>query len=466
MRNWRYTAVAVASLAAFAAALPAAAKVPKDQADRLLQPNGDLTPLGAEKAGNKDGSIPAWNGGWTQAPPGWKGPGERVVDPFPEDRPLFTITSQNLAQYKDKLTVGQLALFQAYPQSYKMHVFQTRRTAGAPKFVYEATYNNALNAELGGGGEALVNAITGIPFPIPSVGHEVIWNHKVRYRGQGGRRWNVQAAVTDRGGYNLSKLTEDFAIKYSAPNIKPADLDNVLIYFLQIVRSPARLAGTITLVHETMDQIKEPRRAWQYNPGQRRLRRAPNVGYDNPGTASDGLRTNDQTDTFNGAMDRYTWKLMGKREMIVPYNDYRLASEKVKYDDILNPGHINQDLCRYELHRVWVVDANLKQGTSHIYKRRTFYVDEDSWQIVAVDIYDKRDQLWRVQETHTLAVYDPGQVTKEASGALGPALETVYDLNSRRYLAQAMNNEEENTYEKIFPASYFEPSNVAKLVTK
>jgi hypothetical protein len=461
MRTWH--SCAVACLAA-AVALPAAAKVSKDQADRLV--SGDLTPMGGEKAANKDGGIPAWTGGWTKAPPDWKGPGTRVVDPFPEDKPAFTITADNVAQYKDRLSSGQIALFARYPKTYKMNVYPTRRTAGAPKFVYEATYNNALNAELGGNGEAVVNGITGIPFPIPQNGQEALWNHKLRYRGQGGRRVNVQAAVTDSGSYTLSKLREDFRIQYSTKGIKPEDLKNVSIFFLQVVTDPPRLAGTLTLVHETMDQVKEPRRAWQYNPGQRRLRRAPQVGYDNPGTATDGLRTNDQFDGFNGALDRYTWKLMGKRELFVPYNDYRLASEKVKYKDILRPAHINKDLVRYELHRVWVVESSLRPGTSHIYKRRTFYIDEDSWTIMVVDVYDRRDQLWRVQETHSLAVYDPGQVTKEASGAIGPVMEVVHDLNSRRYLAMAMANEEPVGYEHIWPASYFEPGNVSKMTIK
>jgi hypothetical protein len=454
-------------LACFALALtlPALAKVPKEQADRLLE-GGDLTPMGAEKAGTKDGAIPAWAGGWTQAPPGWKGTGTKAVDPFPQDKPRFTITAPNLGQYKNNLSPGQLALFARYPNTYKMNVYQTRRTAGAPKFIYEATYQNALNAELGSNGEAVVNGITGIPFPIAQNGQEAMWNHKLRYRGQGGRRINVQAAVTESGSFNESRLREDFRLAYSAKGIKPEDLNNVSIYFLQVVTDPPRLAGTITLVHETMDQVKEPRRAWQYNPGQRRLRRAPNVGYDNPGTASDGLRTNDQFDGFNGAMDRYTWKLVGKKEIYIPYNDYRLGSEKVKYRDILKQQHINKDLVRYELHRVWVVDSQLKSGTSHIYKRRTFYVDEDSWQIAVVDCYDKRNQLWRVQESHSLAVYDPGQVTKEASGAIGPVMEVVHDLNSRRYLAMAMANEEPAGYEHLWPSSYFDPANVSKLVTK
>jgi len=434
-------------------ALPLSAKVPPQEAQRL---KSDLTPVGAEKAANADGSIPAWDGGLTQPPPCFQ-PGKRYCDPFPEDKPAYTITAQNAAQYQDKLSVGQLAMLKKFP-TYKINVYPTRRTAASPQHVYDATYQNALNAELGGNGEALMNAIIGIPFPIPKTGHEPIWNHKVRYRGESVRRWNNQFAMTTAGTYNHVKIREDVLFPYNMKGATPEGLNNVIIYFLQVVESPPRLAGTITLVHETMDQVKEPRRAWQYNPGQRRLRRAPNVGYDNPGTGADGLRTNDQTDTFNGAMDRYDWKLVGKKEMIVPYNDYVLHSDRYKYKDLFQKGHINQDLARYELHRVWVVDSTTRPGTSHIYKRRTFYVDEDSWAILLVDVYDRRDQLWRFQEAFTGMAYD--------KPFLAPVGETVYDLQSGRYLAQAFNNEDPENEEKEFAPSYFDPGNVTRQVTK
>jgi hypothetical protein len=427
------------------------AKVTPDEAARL---KSELTPLGGEKAANADGSIPAWEGGLTEAPPCFQ-PGKRYCDPFPEDKPQFTITAQNVAQYQQKLSAGQLAMFKKYP-SYKMNVYATRRTAASPTHIYEATYQNALNASLGGNGESLQGAITGIPFPIPQTGHEPIWNHKVRYRGDSIRRWNNQFATTTAGGYNHVKIREDVLFPYNKKGATPEGLNNVILYFLQIVTSPARLSGTITLVHETMDQVQEPRRAWQYNPGQRRLRRAPNVGYDNPGTAADGLRTNDQTDTFNGAMDRYTWKIVGKKEMYIPYNSYKLHSDQVKYKDIVTKNHINQELARYELHRVWVVEAAIKQGTSHIYARRTFYVDEDSWQIALVDVYDRRNQLWRWQEAHTAMAYD--------QPFLAPIGETIYDMQSNRYLAQAFNNEDAENELKEFSTDYFSPSNVTKQV--
>jgi len=423
-----------------------------------LKAGGELTPVGAERAANKDGLIPEWTGGLLQAPPSYKGTGKRYTDPYPDDKALFTISKENLAQYKDKLSAGQIAMMTKYP-SFRMKVYPTRRTAGYADFVYEASYKNAQNASLGFGGEALLGAITGFPFPIAKSGQEAIWNHKVRYRGLGVSRWNNQAAVTESGSYTLVKIREDVKFPYGARNVSPESLKNVIIYFFQVVRDPPRLAGQITLVHETMDQVSEPRRAWQYNPGQRRLRRAPNVGYDNPSAASDGLRTNDQLDSYNGATDRYTWKLIGKKEMYVPYNAYQLHSDKFKYSDIIRKGHINMELPRYELHRVWVVDAFVKPRTSHMFKRRTFYLDEDSWQITLVDCYDNRDQLWRWQEQHAMQAYDKPYFSL-------PAMETAYDLLSGRYIAYAMNNEEDETYERDYEKSFFDPQNVQKQATK
>jgi hypothetical protein len=435
------------------AAGAAQARVSADEAARLGK---DLTPTGAEKAGNKDGTIPAWTGGLTAAPACFK-PGQRYCDPFADDKPLFTITSANIDQHKDRLSAGQVAMFRKYA-GYKMNVYPTRRSLALPDFAYAATRKNALEATLEGEGDALVGAAIGIPFPIPKSGHEPVWNHKLRYRGIGGRRFNNQFAVTTSGNYSHVTLREDFALRYSAPTATPSNLENVSIYFLQVVTQPARLAGTILLVHETIDQVREPRRAWQYNPGQRRLRRAPNVGYDNPGTAADGLRTNDQTDTFNGAMDRYTWKIVGKRDMYVPYNAYRLSSGDYKYSDIVKKDFLNQDLPRYELHRTWVVDSELKSGTSHIYKRRVFFIDEDSWNMLLVDIYDNRDQLWRWQEAHPLMLYD--------RTFQGITAETVYDLLNNRYLVQALSNEDAEFVEQEFPPSYYDPANVAKQAIK
>jgi len=409
-------------------ALCAQAAVNSSEAARL---GADLTPLGAEAAGNTDGSIPAWNGGILTPPAGYK-VGDHHQDPFAADKPLYTVTPSNLGQYESKLTAGSVSLLKAYAD-YKLIVYPTRRSANAPQRIYDATKANATTGTLANNGNSFENALTGIPFPLPSSGLEVIWNHLARYRGVSASRHIAQAAPTRNGSYTLVQFEDEFLFNYARPGVTIGQLENILAYYKQAVTAPARQAGTILLAHETLDQVKEKRSAWVYNTGQRRVRRAPDVAYDNPGTASDGMRTSDQFDMYNGAPDRYDWKLVGKREMIVPYNSYKLHSDSVKYTDILKPLHLNQDLARYELHRVWIVEATLKPGASHIYKRRTFYLDEDSWQILAVDQYDSHDQMWRVSEAHCINYYD--------AQVFWSTLEAHTDLIAGRYLVVGLDNE-------------------------
>ncbi len=404
------------------------AKVSPAEAAKL----GDtLTPLGGEKAGNADGTIPAWDGGITEPPAGFK-QGDHHPDPYAGDAVLFTITGDNVGEYADKLTPGHQALLKTYP-SFKMKVYPSHRSAAAPQRIYDATKKIATTAELVEGGNGVRGAIHGTPFPIPKEGVEVVWNHLTRYRGEIASRKVGQAQPTRGGSFTEVVFEDEFNVVYSQEDQTEESLNNRILYFKQEVIAPARLAGGILLVHETMDQVKEPRAAWLYNPGQRRVRKAPNVAYDNPGTASDGMRTSDQFDMFNGAPDRYDWKLVGKKEMYVPYNNYALHSDQLKHKDILTKLHVNPEYLRYELHRVWVVDATLKAGTNHLYKRRTLYVDEDSWQILAVDQYDKRDTLWRVSEGFVINYYDLPTVWT--------TLEVHTDLQAGRYLAIGLDNE-------------------------
>lgn len=433
MKKFALTASAIAL--ALGASM-AHAKVSEADAAKL---GAELTPLGGEKAGNADGSIPAWDGGLTQAPAGYT-PGEFHVDPFPGDKVEFTITAQNYQQYAAFLSDGQKKMFETYPDTYKMPVYQTRRTAANPQFVYDATKANATRAELVQGGNGIKNAAIGVPFPIPSNGVEAIWNHVLRYRGEAVARNGGQAAPTAGGDYNVIGFDEVLLVKYSAKDATPEKLleENILMKFKQKISSPARLAGTALLVHETMDQVREPRQAWTYNTGQRRVRRAPNIAYDAPGTAADNLRTTDDFDMFNGAPDRYNWELKGKQEMYVAYNNYALHSDSVKYSDILQPGHINPDLTRFEKHRVWVVEATLKEGFRHVYQKRVFFIDEDSWQVQVADMYDNRGELYRVGVAYGVNYYD---VPTHWS-----TLDVYHDLNSRRYLAVGLDNED-NVYD-------------------
>lgn len=424
--------------AAAALAHSASGAISDEEAARLGQ---ELTPMGGVKSGNTEGTIPAWEGGIRSAAeagfPDFKVAGHHP-DPFADDAVMFTINADNMDQYADQLTEGHKALLSAYDTVY-MNVYPTHRSAAFPDRIYAATKRIATTAALTANGNGVTGAAEGVPFPIPENGLHVIWNHILRYRTDIAARRIGQAPVTRGGSYTLVKFEDEFNAVYSHAGAREEDLNNVIIYFVQKVTAPARLAGQVLLVHETLDQSKEHRRAWLYNPGQRRVRRAPNVAFDNPGTAADNLRTSDQFDMYNGSPERYDWQLVGKKEIYVPYNSYKLHSNSLKYTDILKPLHVNPEHLRYELHRVWVVDATLKPGTRHVYKRRTFYVDEDSWQILAVDQYDNRDQLWRVSEGHVINYYDVP--------TLWTTLEVHTDLQAGRYLAIGLNNEESTTYD-------------------
>jgi len=408
------------------------AKISSQDAAKL---SGELTPMGAIRAANKDGSIPAWKGGITTPPAGYK-VGMHHPDPFSSDKILYTVTNSNKEQYQDLLTPGVSKMLVTYPDTYKLNVYQSRRTASYPQYVYAATLENATRAELIQNGSGIKGAAIGIPFPTPANGIEAIWNHILRYRGISTTRNGGQAGPTASGNYTYIGFDESIMFDYSMPNATPEALQesNIIFRFKQKVIKPARLAGTAVLVHESMDQIKQPRQAWTYNSGQRRVRRAPNLAYDTPGAASDGLRTTDDFDMYNGAPDRYTWVLKGKQEVLIPYNSYKLHSDSLQYDDILKPGHIATDVVRWEKHRVWVVEAELKDGTRHVYKKRVFYIDEDSWQVSISDLYDNRDELYRVAVAYGLNYYD---VPTHWS-----TLEVYHDLVSRRYIAMGLDNQE------------------------
>lgn len=438
------------SLGVAVLAAPAAwSAISAEEAARL---GGDeLTPVGAERAGNADGSIPPWTGGLEAAPEGYV-EGERLVDPYAGEQELYRITAANHEEYKDLLSPGQIALLKRYPDTFSMPVYPTHRSARLPESEYARIKEGATTTSLLEGGNGIVNFNANVPFPIPNSGVEVVWNHITRYRTELGlaRRY-TQIPVQSNGNFS-PVLFEEFSL--FANRIADNPYPNRLFVFLQRILAPARLEGDVLLVHENIDQIAEPRSAWIYNAGQRRVRRAPSVAYDGPGTASDGLRTADDLDMFNGAPDRYEWELVGKQELIIPYNSYKLRSGDVDYKDIVQPGHMNPEYLRYEKHRVWVVESKLKDGARHIYARRTFYIDEDTWQMSIIDHYDGRGELWKVKEGHEVSHY---QVNVPWL-----AVESLHDLNSGRYLLIGLDNEEKGyqydfswtgTFDEFTPAA-------------
>ncbi len=458
------------ALAAIVAAMPSVgfATATAEEAAKL---GGELTPIGAIKAGNADGSIPEFTGeanfpadmkSWTpeflenlrtQDTAKLEAEFKKAIKPELL-KPFDTITKANMSKYADKLTDGHKALLNKYP-TYKMPLYKTVRTGFFPKEIYEATKKNATSAKLEGT-DLVTGAKVGFPFPIPKSGAEVIWNHRMKYRGNAVTRYNNQAIVKSDGSYQITKLTEEVKFKYA--NYKdPAEEGNkYLLMYLSETVSPPRVAGQLTLAHELIGpDAGSGRAAWIFSPGLGRVNRAPDVGYDNPAVGTDNEQYFDQIDVFNGSLDRYNWKLIGRKEMYIPYNSYQINSPLVKYADLLKPFHVNQDEARYELHRVWVVEATVRDGVRHNFAKRVFYVDEDSWSIAAVDCYDGRGEMWKVQEAHLITAPFVPTVTGSP--------EIIYDLQSTRYFVTALANEDKiSDFHASFSDKEFQPSALKK----
>jgi hypothetical protein len=389
------------ALSALAVVVPQAnAAVSVEEAQALGK---TLTPIGAEMAGNLAGTIPAYTGETPAAPASFV-PGSGIrPDPFAADQVKFSITAANLEQYAGQLTEATKELLRRYPQSYRVDVYPSRRSMTFPQSVLDSTSKNATTISSKKDGLILDGGYGGYPFPIPKNAYEVMWNHLTRYSGQG---FEVKAKnlIVDASGHPSLATTAKLNVEY--PYYQPSAVDSGNYYRIRVnYTAPARRAGEQLLVVEALNTLETGRRAWIYLPGQRRTKLAPDVAYDTPDPANGGSTTYDDTFVFNGAMDRYDFKLLSKQEMYIPYNNYKLVYQS-NSTQLLQPEHLNPDLVRWELHRVWVVEATLKPDQRHVYERRTFYIDEDSWLAVASDSYDKRGQLFRTVFAHATSSYD------------------------------------------------------------
>ncbi len=393
-----------------------------------------LTPAGAEKAGLTDARIPDWSGGLTAPPAGvrFDPRKDNPPDPFPVDRPYLEVTGDNADQYGGYLTDGHKAMLKAHGD-YKMKIYPTRRTCATPFYVYSATRANADISQLTSDGDGIQGGIMGVPFPLNRSAQEIMWNARLRFNGFKWKRQFATAPVQSNGSYDLVTTKDESIVRWANPAVRSvSELNNIIYLYIAKTIAPARIAGNVILVHESSNPAVDPRKAWAYSSGTRRVRRAPDIAYDNPGNNIDGMSTSDSFGGFNGAMDRYDWSIKGRRAAFIPYNDYKVLH--AKYVDLLKLGHINQDVVRYEAHRVWTVEAKLKPGSRHVYARRVFYVDEDSYMISAAENYDGRGQLWRMQEQMTVNYYHVP--------LCGIAGHMVYDLLSGRYLATDLIGEE------------------------
>ncbi len=438
-----------------------AAVTPEERASIGLE-GTVLTPAGAIRAGNAEGTIPEWKNVPITPPAGYKD-GEFLPDPFADDTVRFTITAQNFQEHADKLSEGQKKMFQTYSDFF-MNIYPTRRSAVYPPHIYEAALKNLDRSEL-----VYVDKDMGMigyrgarkawAFPIPHNADEAFLNQQSRPRLIWYDAMETTTAVASGGDYVPNKLQVNFHNKWSDPNQSDddpaADPANHNILYSQVLVAPAKVAGQVVLALEPISFTENYRKAWAYSPGQRRVKRAPQIIHDNPVTAGDGLGTTDNGYGFNGPNDRFSYKLLGKREMYVPYNPYKLASQEATLDKVIKAdGRLNQDYARYELHRVWVIEATLKEGTSHAYSKRVFYLDEDSWEVTLIDLYDRRGGLWRHWEDHNLMYYNIGFMNRVA--------EISYDFDAHRMLALMIDKDRAPNFAWRAPDAYFTPASVRR----
>ncbi len=439
-----------AAALALAIVLPhAGAAVSADEAAKL---NSTLTPLGAEKAGNKEGTIPAWDGAYTKVQPGFK-PGDARVDPFAGEKPQLSITGKNVDQYAAKLSAATVALLKKYP-TYRVDVYPTHRTGGAPNWVYENTFKNATRAKSVDGGWGVQGAYGGTPFPIPKTGYEAIMNHRLAWTGEAAMLPLRTVIVTPDGKRAVATEAEQtFQRPYYFKDGSLDKFDGIYQFGRLITKAPASKAGEGILAHDGVDEA-HPRAIWQYLVGQRRVRRAPSVSYDTPDSVTSGIGLFDEAFMLFGPLDHYELKLVGKKEMYIPYNNNRVATAKIA--DLMGPQFLNPDLVRWELHRVWEVEASLAPGKRHVVAKRRYYLDEDTWQIILIDGYDAQGQIWRGNYALTLLAPDLPAV-------LGNIMWGTYNVQTGAYLLNEASNELPVQYKTIprLPASYFGPEELA-----
>ena len=401
MRTWKILMTMIAVIFALNFATFSFGAVSPEEAAKL---GTTWTRFGAEMSGNKEGTIPAYTGGLTKPPANYVAGSGRYTDPFAGEKPLFSINAQNMNQHADKLTDGTKALIRKFP-TFRIDIYKTHRTIAYPEFVLKNTAKNAVTAKTTNGGLSVQDAHGGIPFPIPKDGYEVMWNHLLRFVGRA-TDTKYESYVADSSG-RLINIQQTLAWEeFPYYDEDQTRADSHLYWKVRVFyNGPPRKAGERLILLDPINMYEKGRVAYQYLPGQRRVKLAPEIGFDTPDSGTSGNDTYDESFLFNGSMERYNFKLIGKKEFYIPYNDYT-AIYGIKRDDLFGPKHLNPDVIRWEMHRMWVVEATLKPGKRHMYPKRRFYVDEDSWIVLSCENFDARTNLFKVGFAYLTTSYD------------------------------------------------------------
>ena len=382
---------------AFALAAPAYAAVSSEEAAKLG--GSELTSVGAERAGNADGSIPAWQADWTG--PAMPEKGGLYPDPFAGEKPLYTINQENMGQYAEVLSEGTQELIRRWGD-YRVDVYESHRVVDFPEWLKQATIANATRVQNTEDGASLEGAMGGYPYPIPKTGAEAIWNHNLRYYGPPYQArftgWMVDSTGNLIMTHDLENYTE------SPYHEDPEDTPKYFQRRLSTYLGPGRLVGEKSLTYMSLNfQADGNNKIWAYSQGQRRVRLAPDFGYDTPMTNAGGTYFFDELGMWEGQLDRFDFKLVGKKELLLPYNNYRFLMHTAP-GDAYGKQFANPDVMRWEKHRVWVVEATLKPGKRHAQSKKVFYIDEDSWSMVLYEGYDQAGKMMR--SAQGLITYD------------------------------------------------------------
>ncbi|MFL6923803.1 DUF1329 domain-containing protein, partial [Pseudomonas marginalis] len=418
-----------------------------------------LTPWGATVAGNAAGTIPAYTGGLPPStqPEGFKSDSGFWANPYASDKPLFIIDNKNVAQYADQLSDGTQELIKRFPGSYTVTVYPSRRSARYPDWINENSIANASRCKTIDDGLAVEGCFGGVPFPTPKTGHEVVWNAQLHYRGASllltGQGWYVDA----KGSKVLTNGTS--AASDSQYYNKALDVDKFAslgLYqtFLNIYTAPARNVGEGNLIRYYVNPNKNPNATWNYSPGQRRVRRAPDAEYDFPVSTSGGAMLYDEIYMFSGKQDRYDMKYLGVKEMIIPYNNYDWAQTTPA--NLLADKHPNPTVMRWELHRVHVVELTLKPGMRHVQPKRRLYYDED---ILAAGMSDGWDASGKLAKSIFLPSY---QMYDKQIPFASPFW--IYDFATGVYYHSSISAGAKGVkvFDELKPLTFFTPESLAR----
>ena len=450
---------------ALALSLLSTAAVAKMSAEDVARLGKDLNPMGGIKAGSEDGLLPEWTGSIVGLPEGlqWDGPGTPYPDPWPEEKPLFVITKDNMADHRARLSPGQIAMFETYPDTFSMPVYPGHREFAYYQNYYDKARYNAEHGELINDDEGIQGFIGGAAFPVPGTGPEVVWYTRTTgaFETRDGEYSDIAVFPNGTQSVRRSKFRQEspyanrnnpLTAEYEYPN-----LGKFAGFIMTYVTEPARDKGLITSIFEPYDYSENAREVWRYLPGSRRVRRAPTVGFDTP-DGPGGLKTVDEVRGFNGSMERFEWKLIGRQEMFVPYHNYKFDDPNASYKELLTKFHANPDYMRYELKRVWVAEGTLREGERHIYGKRRIYVDEDTGLTAITENYDGRGELWKVVLFNNIYEYNGKAYVRR--------VQMYHDLRAGAYIAERLINDSTPMLFDVSPVKgevYFSPSNVRKL---